>query len=78
LKLGPGDLRSHSADEFIYLNEIEEGIDLYIKILSDFLSIKIIWSYFPLSVAIFFFLKKKIKRIFTVIRAKLSAPKKKI
>jgi acetylornithine deacetylase len=29
LKLGPGDtLRSHSADEFIYLNEIEEGIDL--------------------------------------------------
>ena len=36
LKLGPGDtLRSHSADEFIYLNEIEEGIDLYIKILSE-------------------------------------------
>ncbi|MGB0836483.1 MAG: M20 family metallo-hydrolase [Flavobacteriaceae bacterium] len=30
LKLGPGDsLRSHSADEFIYLHEIEEGIDLY-------------------------------------------------
>jgi acetylornithine deacetylase len=38
LKLGPGDtLRSHSADEFIYLNEIEEGIKLYIKILGDFL-----------------------------------------
>jgi acetylornithine deacetylase len=37
LKLGPGDTRSHSADEFIYLNEIEEGIDLYIKILTDFL-----------------------------------------
>lgn len=37
LKLGPGDtLRSHSANEFIYLNEIEEGIELYIKILSDF------------------------------------------
>lgn len=37
LKLGPGDtLRSHSADEFIYLNEIEEGIDLYVKILTDF------------------------------------------
>ena len=37
LKLGPGEtLRSHSADEFIYLSEIEEGIDLYIKILSDF------------------------------------------
>jgi acetylornithine deacetylase len=41
LKLGPGDtLRSHSADEFIYLNEIEEGIDLYIKILSDFKALK--------------------------------------
>jgi acetylornithine deacetylase len=37
LKLGPGDtLRSHSADEFIYVNEIEEGIKLYIKILGDF------------------------------------------
>lgn len=37
LKLGPGDtLRSHSADEFIYLNEIEEGIELYIKTLTDF------------------------------------------
>jgi acetylornithine deacetylase len=34
LKLGPGEsLRSHTADEFIYVNEIEEGIDLYIKIL---------------------------------------------
>lgn len=38
LKLGPGDsTRSHSADEFIYLSEIEEGIDLYIKILEGFL-----------------------------------------
>jgi acetylornithine deacetylase len=38
LKLGPGDtLRSHSADEFIYVDEIEEGIQLYIKILGDFL-----------------------------------------
>jgi hypothetical protein len=64
LKLGPGDLRSHSADEFIYLNEIEEGIDLYIKILSDFLSIKIIWSYFPLSVAIFFIFEEKNKKDF--------------
>jgi acetylornithine deacetylase len=37
LKLGPGEtLRSHSADEFIYINEIEEGIQLYIKILTDF------------------------------------------
>ena len=38
LKLGPGDsTRSHSADEFIYVEEIEEGIDLYIKILEGFL-----------------------------------------
>ncbi|NLP57383.1 M20 family metallo-hydrolase [Lutibacter sp. B1] len=36
LKLGPGDsLRSHTADEFIYVNEIEEGVDLYIKILEE-------------------------------------------
>ncbi|WP_300570979.1 M20 family metallo-hydrolase [Flavobacterium sp.] len=38
LKLGPGNsLRSHTADEFIYTNEIEEGILLYIKILNGFL-----------------------------------------
>lgn len=38
LKLGPGDsTRSHSADEFIYVHEVEEGIDLYIRILSGFL-----------------------------------------
>ena len=38
LKLGPGDSkRSHSADEFIYIREIEEGIELYIKILDGFL-----------------------------------------
>jgi len=38
LKLGPGySPRSHSADEFIYLHEIEEGVELYIKILSKFL-----------------------------------------
>jgi len=36
LKLGPGDsLRSHTADEFIYIKEIEEGIDLYIKLLNE-------------------------------------------
>ena len=30
-KLGPGDsLRSHTADEFIYENEIDEGIDRYL------------------------------------------------
>ena len=40
LKLGPGEsLRSHSADEFIFINEIEEGIELYIKILTDFFKI---------------------------------------
>ncbi len=40
LKLGPGDsARSHSADEFIYLSEIEEGIDIYIKILRQILSL---------------------------------------
>lgn len=34
LKLGPGDsTRSHSADEFIYLAEIEEGIAIYVALL---------------------------------------------
>lgn len=38
LKLGPGDsTRSHSADEFIYLQEIKEGIQLYIKLLENIL-----------------------------------------
>jgi acetylornithine deacetylase len=38
LKLGPGDsFRSHTADEFIYVSEIEEGIELYIKILKEIL-----------------------------------------
>ncbi|GMN09909.1 M20 family metallo-hydrolase [Croceitalea sp. MTPC9] len=37
LKLGPGDsTRSHSADEFIYVREIEEGVSLYIDILEGF------------------------------------------
>ena len=35
LKLGPGDsTRSHSADEFIYINEIEEGIQIYVELLN--------------------------------------------
>jgi len=35
VKMGPGDtLRSHAADEFIFLEEIEEGIEIYIKLLS--------------------------------------------
>lgn len=34
LKLGPGDsTRSHSADEFIYIAEIEEGIEIYVELL---------------------------------------------
>ncbi|OMP31523.1 M20 family metallo-hydrolase [Mangrovimonas sp. DI 80] len=38
LKLGPGDsTRSHSADEFIYLHEIEEGIKIYIELLNNVL-----------------------------------------
>ena len=38
LKLGPGDsTRSHTANEFIYVNEIEEGIDLYIQLLKKIL-----------------------------------------
>lgn len=38
LKMGPGDsARSHSADEFIYVNEIEEGIELYIQLLENIL-----------------------------------------
>ena len=36
LKVGPGDsARSHSADEFIYVAEIEEGIDFYIRLLQS-------------------------------------------
>ncbi len=35
LKMGPGDsARSHSADEFILINEIEEGIMTYIQLIS--------------------------------------------
>lgn len=38
LKLGPGDsTRSHSADEFIYIREIEDGIWLYVKLLERIL-----------------------------------------
>lgn len=34
LKMGPGDsARSHTADEFIYLSEIKEGIDIYIELI---------------------------------------------
>lgn len=38
LKMGPGDsARSHTADEFIFINEIRNGIDLYIKLLDKIL-----------------------------------------
>jgi acetylornithine deacetylase/succinyl-diaminopimelate desuccinylase-like protein len=34
IKMGPGDsARSHSADEFIYLKEIEEGIEAYVRLI---------------------------------------------
>ncbi|WP_193316024.1 M20 family metallo-hydrolase [Flavicella marina] len=36
VKLGPGDsLRSHSADEFIYVQEVKDGVAFYISILSE-------------------------------------------
>jgi acetylornithine deacetylase len=36
LKVGPGDsARSHTADEFVYVDEIKEGIELYIKMLES-------------------------------------------
>lgn len=35
LKMGPGDsARSHTADEFVYLTEIKEGIGLYVEVLN--------------------------------------------
>jgi acetylornithine deacetylase len=36
IKIGPGDsARSHSADEYVFLEEIEKGIELYIKLLNN-------------------------------------------
>lgn len=36
VKVGPGDsARSHTADEFVYVEEIKEGIELYVKMLSS-------------------------------------------
>ncbi len=38
LKMGPGDsARSHTADEYIYLEEIRNGIELYVRLLKDIL-----------------------------------------
>ena len=37
LKIGPGDsARSHIADEYIFVNEIKEGIEKYIQLLQNF------------------------------------------
>lgn len=41
LKIGPGDsARSHTADEFIYLSEIEDGINTYIALLQKLLKVQ--------------------------------------
>ena len=38
LKMGPGDsARSHTADEYIYIDEIKKGIELYIQLLDKIL-----------------------------------------
>lgn len=40
IKIGPGDSRrSHTADEFIHLSEIHEGIDRYLELLNTYSSI---------------------------------------
>jgi acetylornithine deacetylase len=37
IKIGPGDsARSHTADEFIFLEEIENGIEIYIQLIENF------------------------------------------
>jgi acetylornithine deacetylase len=39
LKMGPGDsARSHTADEFILVEEIREGINLYIELVNQLVS----------------------------------------
>jgi acetylornithine deacetylase len=38
LKMGPGDsARSHTADEFIYVDEIGQGIDVYVQLVNQLL-----------------------------------------
>jgi acetylornithine deacetylase len=38
LKMGPGDsARSHTADEYIFVDEIQQGIDMYIQLLKQVL-----------------------------------------
>ena len=37
LKIGPGDsARSHSADEYIFIEEIKDGIEKYVLIIAKF------------------------------------------
>ncbi|NND33671.1 MAG: M20/M25/M40 family metallo-hydrolase [Saprospiraceae bacterium] len=39
IKIGPGDtLRSHAADEFVYLSEIEDGIEKYIELVEAYIN----------------------------------------
>jgi acetylornithine deacetylase len=36
VKMGPGDsLRSHSADEYVYLDEVREGMEIYKQVLDN-------------------------------------------
>jgi acetylornithine deacetylase len=36
MKIGPGDsARSHSADEFVYVDEIKKGVEIYVKLIED-------------------------------------------
>jgi acetylornithine deacetylase len=39
LKIGPGDsARSHTADEYIYISEIENGISIYVQLIESTIS----------------------------------------
>ncbi len=39
LKMGPGDsARSHTADEYIFIDEVKEGIELYVRLLEKILN----------------------------------------
>jgi acetylornithine deacetylase len=41
IKIGPGDsARSHTADEFIFLEEIKKGIEGYVRLLEHYLKLK--------------------------------------
>lgn len=41
LKIGPGDsARSHTADEFIYVEEINKGVETYIQLINALVKVK--------------------------------------